>query len=86
MLYETSACIYNKRMLITQDCVKFCGYIAGHRFLINNFADFSNVVQVKNQDFVQSLVAFGISNTPYSNHITKSLFVSSPRVNTQKIN
>ena len=32
-------------------------------FFENNFADFSDVVQVKkNQDFVQPLVAFPISN------------------------
>ena len=29
MLYETSARIYNKRMLIEDDCVKFRGRIEG---------------------------------------------------------
>ena len=47
--YVWSARIYNK----------LCWFI-------NNFADFSNVVRVKkNQDFVQSLVAFTISNISY---------------------
>ena len=65
MLYETRARIYNKRMLIAQDCIKFHGRIALQSFLVNNFADFSDVLK-KNQDFVQSLVAFGISNIYYS--------------------
>ena len=47
MQYETGVCIYNKRVLIAQDYVKFRG--AGHRriacmrFLVNNFADFPDV-------------------------------------------
>ena len=38
-------------------------------FFENDFADFSNVVQAKkkkNQDFIQPLVAFPISNILYS--------------------
>ena len=57
---------YSKRMPRTQDYVKFCGLIAWQSFFLNNFADFSNVVRVKkNQDFVQPLVAFPISNISY---------------------
>ena len=57
---------YSKRTLHKQDCVIFCGCIAWQRFFENNFADFSNVVRVKqNQDFVQSLVAFPIRNISY---------------------
>ena len=48
MLYETHACIYNKRMLIAQDCANFrrCqvrGILAWQRLLVNNFADFPDV-------------------------------------------
>ena len=57
---------HSKRMLHKQDCIKFRGRIAWQSFSENNFADFSDVVQVKNnQDFVQPLVAFPISNIPY---------------------
>ena len=56
---------YSKRMLDKQDFVKFRGRIAWQSFFENNFADFSNVVRVKNQDFVQPLVAFPISNISY---------------------
>ena len=55
MLYETCMRIYNKHMLIAQDCV-ICGCIAWQRFLLNNFADFPNVVQVKDQDSIQLLM------------------------------
>ena len=55
MLYETLAHIYNKCMLIAQDCAKFCGRrahaYAWQRFLVNNFADFLDVVQVKKSRF-----------------------------------
>ena len=62
---------YSKRMLRKQDCVKFRGRIAWQRvFFSNNFADFSDAVRVKNnQDFVQPLVAFPISNIPYTRSI-----------------
>ena len=45
--------IYNKRMLIAQDCVKFAGAGVLHdkRFLVNNFADFPDVVRVKESRF-----------------------------------
>ena len=56
MLYETRA----------NACFKFRGRIAWQSFFENNFADFSDVVRVKkNQDFVQPLVAFPISNISY---------------------
>ena len=47
--------------------LSFEGGIAWNSFLENNFADFSDVVRVKkkNQDFVQPLVAFPISNISY---------------------
>ena len=44
MLYETHVRIYNKRMLLAQDCIKFHGCIAWQSFLVNNFADFPDVV------------------------------------------
>ena len=69
MLSEICVHIYNMCMLIAQDCIKFCGCIAWQSFLANNFADFLDVVQVKKtkeKDFVQSLVAFRISNISYS--------------------
>ena len=57
---------YSKRMLRKQDCVKFRGHIAWQSLFENNFADFSGVVRIKtNQDFVQPLVAFPISNISY---------------------
>ena len=62
MWYETRAHIYNKHMLIAQDCVKFCERNAWQSFLVNNFADFPECSGVK---FVQSFVAFGISNISY---------------------
>ena len=67
MLYEPRVCNNNKRMLIAQDCVKFCG-----RFAWQVGLDFLQVKLVclfpglsagkKKQNFVQSLVVFGISN------------------------
>ena len=64
---------YSKRMLRKHDCVKFPGRIAWQSFCENNFADFSGVVRVKkNQDFVQPLVAFPISNISYSGIFTGS--------------
>ena len=47
MLYETCACIYNKRMLIAQDCAKFRGHRARAYCMteisVNNIADFPDV-------------------------------------------
>ena len=55
MLYETHACIYNKRMLIVQDCSKFCWCraraYARQKFIVNNFAHFLDVVRVKKSRF-----------------------------------
>ena len=54
MLEETCARIHNKRMLIEQDCVKFCGRIAWQSFLsflINNFVDHPDVLRVKKSRF-----------------------------------
>ena len=51
MLYETHAHIYNKRMLIAEVCIKFGGRIAWQSFLVNNFADFPDVVRVKKSRF-----------------------------------
>ena len=45
MLYEIG--IYDKPMLIAQDEVKFCGVLDDKSFLVNNFADFLNVVRVQ---------------------------------------
>ena len=57
---------YSKRMLRKQDCIMFRGRIAWQEFLENNFADFSDVMQVKKyQDFVELLVAFQRSNISY---------------------
>ena len=43
--------------------LSFSGILHDRVFFLNNFADFSNVVRVKkNQDFVQPLVTFPISN------------------------
>ena len=39
---------YSKRMLRKQVLVKFRGRVAWQSFLENNFADFSDVVRVKN--------------------------------------
>ena len=51
---------------MAHDCIEFRGRIAWQSFLVNNFADFPDVVHVKkNQDFVQSLVAFSYSNIHY---------------------
>ena len=38
---------YSKRMLCKQGCIKLSGHIAWQSLFENNFADFSNVVQVK---------------------------------------
>ena len=38
---------YSKRMLHTQNCIKFRGHIAWQSFFENNLADFSDVVRVK---------------------------------------
>ena len=46
MLYEIRTYIYNKCMLIAQDCVKFYGSIAWQNFFVNSFADFLDVVWV----------------------------------------
>ena len=53
---ETQTHIYNKHMLITQDYVKFRGRIAWQSFLVNNFADFTDVVQVKKKSRFRSVV------------------------------
>ena len=45
MLYETRTRNYNKHMLM--DCVKFREGIAGQSFVVNNFADFPDLVRVK---------------------------------------
>ena len=50
MLYETCTHIYNKHMLIAQDCFKFWICIAW-QFPLNSFANFSDVVQVKKSPF-----------------------------------
>ena len=55
-------------MLRKQDCLKFAGVLHDRVFFENNFADFTDVVRVKkrkNQDFVQPLVVFPISNISY---------------------
>ena len=57
--------IYNKHMLIPRNCITFCGHIAWKSFLVNNFADFPDIVRVKKQDFIQSWVAFHYSNICY---------------------
>ena len=59
------ACIHKERMLIAQDCIKFRGHIAWQSFLVNNFADFPDLVRSKSQDFVPSLVVFPYSNICY---------------------
>ena len=46
-LYETHARSCNKRMLIAQDCIKFHRRIEWQSFLVNNFADLSDVVRIK---------------------------------------
>ena len=43
MLYETHIHIYNKCMLIAQDCVEFHRSITRQSFLVNNFADIPDV-------------------------------------------
>ena len=48
MLYETCALQQVYGMLCKQDCVKFRGHIARQGFFLNNFADFSDIVRVKN--------------------------------------
>ena len=45
---------YSKQMLHRQDCVKFRGRIAWQSFFENNFADFSNVAQVKKKIKISS--------------------------------
>ena len=47
ILYETRLFNYNKHLLIAQDCMKFCRGLAWQRFLVNNIADFPDVVWVK---------------------------------------
>ena len=42
---------HNKRMMIAEDCAKFYGCIAWQSFLVNNFADFPDVVRVKKLRF-----------------------------------
>ena len=61
MLYETCTCIYDKRILITQDCTKFCKT----EFFCKQLCWFLGCVGKNNLDFIQSLVAFGISNIGY---------------------
>ena len=61
MLYETCAL---QQLYAAQTGLRLvCRSNAWQSFFENNFADFSDVVRVeKNQDFVQLLVAFPISN------------------------
>ena len=69
MLYEICAGIYNKCMLIAQESIKFCRRIVWQSFLVNNFADFPDVVQVKNQDFVTVFVGLSLQQhllSPYN--------------------
>ena len=67
---------YSKRMLRKQDCAKFRGRIAWQSFFENNFADFSDIVRVKkNQDSVQPLVAFPISNISYCKQFQVNLVI-----------
>ena len=67
LLFEICVHIHSKSMLIAQECVKFCRPIAWQSFLVNNLADFPDVVQVKkNQDFIRSLVVFHYRNICYS--------------------
>ena len=47
-VFKTCAHIYNKRMLISQDCVRFHGHLTQQDFfLVNIFADFPDVAWVK---------------------------------------
>ena len=66
MLYETRARIYNKRMPIAQDCVKFRGLPAYCMAEISckQLCWFPGCSTGK-KSFVQSLVVFGISNISY---------------------
>ena len=57
MLYETCAFITSVCYRCKHDCIKFCGRIAWHSFLENNFAELLDEVRVKiNRDFVQLLL------------------------------
>ena len=56
---------YSKRMLREQDCGKFRGRIARQSLFENNFADFSDVVQIKkNQDFASCWLHFQLATSP----------------------
>ena len=70
MLFETHARIYNKRMLIAQDCVKFRGRRACVYCLTEisckQLCRFPGCAGKNNLDFILSLVAFGVSNICYS--------------------
>ena len=80
MLYETRARIYNKRMLIAQDCIKFRGrraraYLHDRDFL-SQLCWFPGCADKNNLGFVQPLVAFGIRNISYrgfSRHCAHSI-------------
>ena len=50
MLYETRVRIYNKPMLIAQDCASFAGVLHDKSFLENDSADFPDVVRVKKNE------------------------------------
>ena len=67
MLHETRARIYNKRMLIAQDCVKLRRRRARAccmtEISCKQFYWFRSCAGKNNLDFVLSLVAFGISNS-----------------------
>ena len=52
---------YSKRKLCKQECMKFCWRIARQSFFENNFADFSNNMQVKKKSRFCPAVG-GISN------------------------
>ena len=63
---------YIKGLLRKQDCViKVSQAYCMTEFFLNNFADFSDVVRVKkkNQESVQPLEAFPISNISYCDKI-----------------
>ena len=66
-----ACCVKPAHAFITSSCLShrialtFAGVSHDIRFPVNKFADFLDVVQVTNEDFVQSLVEFGISNISY---------------------
>ena len=77
MLHETYMQIYNKRMLIAQDCLKFRRHWARAccmtEISCKQFCWFLGCAGKINLDFVPSLVAFAISN-PSATVQTKNTF------------